>query len=85
MSLRARIERLEQAVPPIGWINWDNLWKRPEDIVPDGIIDWYALHEPSPAWSPENCPIEQAIAAVARGSYVGDQANAPPESARAEK
>ena len=85
MSLRARIERLEQAVPPTGGINWDNLWKRPEDIVPDGIIDWYALHEPSPAWSPQNCPIEQAIAVVARGGSLADRPNVPPESPKADK
>ena len=85
MSLRARIERLEQAVPPMGRINWGNLCRRREDIVPDGIIDWYALHEPSPAWSPQNCPIEQAIAVVARGGSLADRPNAPPESARAEK
>jgi hypothetical protein len=85
MSLRARIERLEQAVPPMGRINWENLYRRREDIVPDGIIDWYALHEPRPPWSPENCPIEQAIAAVARGGSLADRPNVPPESPRADK
>jgi hypothetical protein len=44
--LRARIERLEQQIPAAGRIHWENLHRRREDIVPDGIIDWYALYEP---------------------------------------
>jgi hypothetical protein len=63
--LRARIERLEQRIPPTrDGVNWDNLWRRREDIVPDGIIDWEAMYESQPAWSAEECPIERAIAAV---------------------
>jgi hypothetical protein len=55
--LRARIERLEQRIPATGRINWENLYRRREDIVPDGIIDWYALYEPR-----QPNPIERAIA-----------------------
>jgi hypothetical protein len=65
MSIRARLERLEQKHPSSGGINWDNLWARPEDIVPDGIIDWQSMLKREP-WSPENNPIERAIAAVGR-------------------
>ena len=64
-SIRARLERLEQRHPTaLGGIDWDNLWRRREDIIPDGIIDWDALHAPGESWSPENCPIERAIAAA---------------------
>jgi hypothetical protein len=48
-------------------INWDNLWARPEDMLPDGNIDWESLFERE-EWSPENCPIERAIAAVGRAT-----------------
>ena len=64
-SIRARLERLERRHPAgTGVIEWDNLWRRREDIIPDGIIDWEALHMPWEPWSPENCPIERAIAAA---------------------
>jgi len=79
--LRTRLERLEQRIPAAGVINWDNLCRRPEEIVPDGIVDWYALHEPSPAWSPENCPIERAIAEAGRGDQVGNRSSEPPSCA----
>jgi hypothetical protein len=68
-SIRARLERLEQRLRLTpGGINWDNLWKRREDIVPDGIIDWEAMFRPWEPWSAENCPIERAIAEVARSA-----------------
>jgi hypothetical protein len=44
MSIKARLDRLEQRRPEGGTIHWDNLAAtRPEDIVPDGIVDWYDL------------------------------------------
>jgi hypothetical protein len=80
MSIRARLERLEQKQPFSGGINWENLWARPEDIVPDGIIDWESMFTREP-WSPENCPIERAIAAVGRAdppsSSTPPQASSP--------
>jgi hypothetical protein len=65
-------------VPAAGRINWGNLCRRPEDIVPDGIIDWYALHEPGREWSDEDCPIERAIAEAGRSAHVGNQSSEPP-------
>jgi hypothetical protein len=62
-GIRARLERLEKRRPPAGGINWDNLWRSQEHIVPDGIIDWDAMYEPMPA---EDCPIERAIAEAGR-------------------
>jgi hypothetical protein len=57
--LRARLERLERRQPASGGIHWDNLLARsPEEIVPDGIVDWYALFCARP---PDNDPIEEAI------------------------
>lgn len=62
---RARIERLEQRIRPTrDGVDWDNLWRRREDIVPDGIIDWEAMYEPRDPWWAEECPIERAIAAA---------------------
>jgi hypothetical protein len=63
-SIRTRLARLEQRLPPPGGINWTSLGPRPEDIVSDGIIDWKALCKPSEPWSAEKCPIERAIAAA---------------------
>src|SRR5262245_51832376 len=69
-NIRARIERLERglSMTPDGprRINWDNLWKRPEDMVPDGVIDWEAFCRPRKPWSAEDCPIERAIREVGR-------------------
>src|SRR4051812_38939291 len=63
-NLRARIARLERAIERASPINWDNLWRRREDVVPDGVIDWDELFVPPEPWSPETCPIERAIAAA---------------------
>jgi hypothetical protein len=57
--LRTRLERLERRQPPPGCIRWDNLLARsPEEIVPDGIVDWHALFSAAP---PDNDPIEEMI------------------------
>ena len=79
--LRARIERLEQRIRPTrDGVDWDNLWRRREDIVPDGIIDWEAMYEPRDAWSAEECPIERAIAEGALAAPMrGVQSPAVPE------
>jgi hypothetical protein len=59
-SIRARLERLERRHPALGGIHWDNLLAQsPEEIVPDGIIDWYTLRFGPPDNEP--CPIEEAI------------------------
>jgi hypothetical protein len=63
-SIRTRLARLEQRLPPPGRINWNSLGPRPEDIVSDGIIDWAAMLKRPEAWSAEKCPIERAIAAA---------------------
>ena len=81
-SIRARIERLERRRVAPRSINWDNLWRRREDIVPDGIVDWEALHAPAEPWSAENCPIERAIAeALKAAATSGNSAAAAPTPA----
>jgi hypothetical protein len=58
--IRTRLERLERQQPARGGVHWDNLLARsPEEIVPDGIIDWYDL-----LFGPrtdQKCPIEEEI------------------------
>jgi hypothetical protein len=59
--IRARLERLERWQPAPGGIHWDNrLAQRPEEIVPDGIIDWYDLLF-GPPTDQGPCPIEEKI------------------------
>jgi hypothetical protein len=59
--LRTRLERLERRQPSSGGINWDNLLAQsPEEIVPDGIVNWYDLFS-GPPTNEATCPIEEAI------------------------
>jgi hypothetical protein len=60
-SIRTRLERLERENDTPRVIRWENLAaRRIEDIVPDGIIDWYRLLF-SPRTDDGVCPIEEKI------------------------
>jgi len=70
--IRTRLERLERLQPARGGIHWDNLLARsPDEIVPDGIIDWYDLLF-VPRLGEQICPIEEEIRLA--GSPRPDQA-----------
>lgn len=65
-SFRARLERLERlkrSDPPGPQIRWENFWCAPEDLVPDGIIDWDALRAP-PFSKPIDDPMADEILAL---------------------
>jgi hypothetical protein len=79
--LRTRLERLERLQPAAGTINWDNLLARSlEEIVPDGIVDWYELFRDDNA----TCPIEEAIrrAGQPRDPSCGERT--PPRTTKAD-
>ena len=59
--IRTRLERLERQRPARASINWDNFLARsPEEIVPDGIVNWNDFLF-GPPRDNETCPIEEAI------------------------
>jgi hypothetical protein len=80
MSIRARLERLEQKHPSSGGVNWGNLWANPEGLVPDGIIDWQSMLKREPWSPPENNPMERAIAAVGMANPQSLSTPLPPPS-----
>lgn len=61
MSLNRRLEKLEGRADAGPRANWDNLHAvRPEDVVPDGVVDWAALFVPRPDPLPD--PLADALA-----------------------
>lgn len=62
-NFRGRLERLERGVADTGGvINWDNLHRGPDDLIPDGVIDWLTLFSQEARDAP--CPIEARLAEI---------------------